>query len=199
MRVTEIFTDIEGEGTEAGVPTLFVRLTGCNLRCSWCDTKYSYTGGVEMPVSCVAGVINKSPIKRVSITGGEPLLQKKEVLELMRLCRGKKFNIETNGAVSLKGVRPCMISMDIKPPSSGEHKKMKLSNLGVLGSRDQVKISAASKRDLEYALKLLGRKKLKCSVVIQPVYGKMKFSEIKKFIIGKAPGWRALRQNHKIK
>lgn len=199
MRVTEIFTDLEGEGTEAGLPTLFVRLTGCNLRCSWCDTKYSYSGGMELPAAEVAAIINKSRINRVSITGGEPLLQKNEVLKLMRLCRGRKFNIETNGSVSLKGIRPYMISMDIKPPSSGEHKKMKLSNLSLLGSRDQVKIAAASRRDLDYALRLLGRKKLKCSVVLQPVYGKMKFSGIKEFIIRKAPAWRALRQNHKLK
>lgn len=199
MRVTEIFTDLEGEGTEAGVPTLFVRLTGCNLRCSWCDTKYSYSGGVEMPVAEVAAVINKSPINRVSITGGEPLLQKDEVLKLMRLCPGRKFNIETNGSVSLKGIRPYMISMDIKPPSSGEHEKMKLSNLGLLGSRDQVKIAAASKRDLGFALKTLQKRRLKCSVVIQPVFGKMKFEGIKKFILERAPEWRALRQNHKLK
>lgn len=199
MRITEIFTDIEGEGVEAGIPTLFVRLTGCNLRCSWCDTKYSYTGGVEMPAAEVAKTVKNSPLKRVSITGGEPLLQKKEVLELMKLCGGKKINIETNGSISLKGIRPYMISMDVKPPLSGESGKMKLSNISLLTARDQIKISAASRADLDFALKTLGRRRVKCSVVVQPVFGRMDYSEIKKFILEKAPGWRAGRQHHKIK
>ena len=127
MKVVEIFESIEGEGESAGTPTLFIRFGGCNLRCNWCDTSYSFDGGEEKSVDDLAEAIASSKMRRVSFTGGEPLLHKKEILRLVELFPERRFGIETNGSIDFSDAgRPNLVlSVDYKLPSSGMEEKMR--------------------------------------------------------------------------
>src|SRR5208283_3958234 len=127
LKICEIFEDIEGEGKFQGYPTFFIRVTGCNLRCSWCDNKYAYFNGKITSLNSILKKTVKSPYKFISITGGEPLLYKEEIVLLIKKIKEKhkkNVTLETNGSISIKGVPADNISMDLKLPSSGEHNKM---------------------------------------------------------------------------
>jgi 7-carboxy-7-deazaguanine synthase len=178
LRVTEIFGSLQGEGREIGLPTVFVRLTGCNLRCVWCDTEYSFTGGEWMTVDDVVRAVEAFPgIRNVCLTGGEPLLQK-EHQDLLRALTQRSYRtvVETSGSRPLEGAlfddRVC-ISMDIKCPASGEAESMLWENLAKLGHKDQLKFVIQDERDYAYAKEILaGRAKgTKAEVVFQPVGG----------------------------
>ncbi len=198
MRIIGIFEDIEGEGMNRGLATVFLRLAQCNLRCAYCDTKYAYKKGREITVKKAAEIINKSGKKYVNITGGEPLLQKKSVVELVKRIKGKFTAIETNGTVSLAGVRPDMISMDLKLPSSGEAGKTLISNLKLLRKKDQLKLVIGSKKDMDYAARELGKNKTPAAVVAQPVYGKFPLKKIRNYIMKNNLEWRVGIQLHKL-
>ncbi|HNZ29089.1 MAG TPA: 4Fe-4S cluster-binding domain-containing protein [Candidatus Goldiibacteriota bacterium] len=201
--VCEIFEDIEGEGRYQGYPTFFIRLAECNLRCKWCDTKESYAQGRPYDVKLLAKMASDSGCCNISITGGEPLLQKKNVKALIRLlrkkCPDKKITVETNGSVSVAGINADNISMDIKLLSSGMSQKMMLSNLKLLKAKDQVKLVAGSIADLRHAQALLAKNKTKAEIIVQPVFGRIKFSAIKDFILRRGLKWRAMVQLHKIR
>ncbi len=174
MKVNEIFFSIQGEGKEIGKPTVFVRLTGCNLRCNWCDTEYAFYEGKEMDVKDVLSEVEKHIIKRVCITGGEPLLQRSDLMKLLNILleKGYEISLETNGSLPIDGIPDkVLISMDWKTPSSGESERMLESNLSLLKSKDQLKFVIADENDYEYAKSFLKSREIPCEIVFQPVGG----------------------------
>lgn len=169
LKLTEIFYSLQGEGLTSGLPTIFVRLTGCPLRCSYCDTTYSFTGGVRLSLDDILADIAQYPCKRVCVTGGEPLAQPNAIaLMKLLLVHGYEVSLETAGALSVKEV-PVQVSkvMDLKTPSSGECKRNLWENLDYLTAHDQLKIVIADRTDYEWAVAKLWEFDLhnKCGVV----------------------------------
>jgi len=175
MKINEIFYSMQGEGSWVGLPNIFIRTTGCNLRCSFCDTTYAYIHGVEMDVKEVVDEIQKYLCNYVCITGGEPLLQE-ETVELLDVLLQKKYVVcvETNGSINIEklvGKKSLMISLDIKCPSSTMHDKMNFDNLSQLSCNDQLKFVINNKVDYEYAKKIMKKYKPQCIIFFQPVWG----------------------------
>src|SRR2546421_6703406 len=155
MRVTEIYKSIQGESSFTGLPCIFVRLTGCNLRCVWCDSEYTFSGGRTMSQDEVmAEVLALAPVKLVEITGGEPMLQEQEAVALMQRLLDESYTVmlETSGERPLQNVPSAVHKIvDVKCPASGEGGTFLLSNIEALGSRDEVKFVIASREDYDYA------------------------------------------------
>ncbi len=155
MYLIEIYKSIQGESSFAGVPCIFVRLAGCNLRCSWCDSEYTFTGGYKLTEDEVVAAVEKlAPVKLVEFTGGEPLLQERELIPLMHrlLASGYELMIETSGERPLDRVpREVHKIVDVKCPASGEAGSFRLSSLDCLTLRDEVKFVIASRADYEFA------------------------------------------------
>ena len=156
MQITEIYKSLQGESTYAGLPCVFVRLTGCNLRCSWCDSEYTFTGGRKMTIADVAGEVRRlNPGGGlVEITGGEPMLQEREVVPLMEqlLRQGYTVLIETSGERPLERVPAAVIKIvDVKCPDSGEPGTFRVENLQTLTCRDEIKFVVGSRNDYEFA------------------------------------------------
>ena len=175
MKINEIFYSIQGEGKWSGLPNIFIRTTGCNLRCSFCDTKYAYNDGKEMKIDEIIKEISKYPCKYVCVTGGEPLFQN-DVPKLLDslLKRNYWICLETNGSTNIENIackKSLMISLDIKCPSSNMHEKMCLENLSILKKDDQLKFVIGDKRDYDYAKKIIQKYKTVCTVFFQPVWG----------------------------
>lgn len=175
MKINEIFLSVQGEGLLTGLPTIFIRTTGCNLRCKWCDTKYSYYGGVEYSVDDIFEKVKGFGVKRVCLTGGEPLLHE-DSFELIDMLFSEGYNIlvETNGSLDVSRIcKKVIISLDIKCPASGEDKKMKFFNLELLTKEDQCKFVISDKNDFDYAVKIVRRHGLegRTNVFFNPVGG----------------------------
>jgi 7-carboxy-7-deazaguanine synthase len=177
MIVNEIFTSIEGEGIRAGRLCTFIRFTGCNLRCSWCDTRYAFEEGREMSV---AEILDSVPAdaRRVTVTGGEPLLQDEASLMDLTdsfIARGTEVNFETNGSVDYTGFMKegTIITADYKLPSSGMSAKMDMEALSKLRGCDVLKFVAADDADLAATEKVLDSLRPVCHVFISPVFGRM--------------------------
>lgn len=156
MQITEIYKSLQGESTYAGLPCVFVRLTGCNLRCTWCDSEYTFQGGRKMsPADVLAEVSRLSPSGGlVEITGGEPMLQEREVVPLMQelLAAGYRVLLETSGERPLGGVpREVVKIVDVKCPDSGEGDTFRLENLETLSAQDEIKFVLSSRADYEFA------------------------------------------------
>jgi 7-carboxy-7-deazaguanine synthase len=155
MQITEIYKSLQGESSYAGLPCIFVRLTGCNLRCTWCDSEYTFTGGRKMTVEEVEAEVRKlAPVKRLEITGGEPMLQEAEVLELMRrlLDAGYDILLETSGERPLEKVPKEVVKIvDVKCPHSGEANTFHMENLETLTPGDEVKFVLSDRADYEFA------------------------------------------------
>ncbi|MDO4895731.1 MAG: 7-carboxy-7-deazaguanine synthase QueE [Moraxella sp.] len=169
LRLTEIFYSLQGESLTSGLPTIFIRLTGCPLRCTYCDTTYSFTGGQRWGLDEILAHIAQFPCKRVCVTGGEPLAQP-NAIALMKLLlkNGYEISLETAGALSIKDVPPAVSKvMDLKSPSSGECDKNLWENLHHLTSHDQIKIVIADRADYDWAVAKLWEHDLhkKCGVV----------------------------------
>ena len=176
MKINEIFLSIQGEGILTGLPTIFIRTAGCNLRCSWCDTKFAYYQGKEASIKSVIKKIKKYKVKRVCITGGEPLSQEKEVIGLIKKLLKFKYDvsIETNGSLDIKKIpKKVLISLDIKCPSSRMSDKMLYSNINLIRSKDQIKFIIDDLVDYNFAKKIVKRYNLtkKTNVIFQPVLG----------------------------
>ena len=179
LTIAEIFASIQGEGLDTGLPTVFVRSVGCNLRCAWCDTKYAYEGGAEWSLDLVESRVATYKVKRVCLTGGEPLLQKEAPAFVQRLMKaGYEVSVETNGSLPVKDLLALeragrlRISLDIKCPSSKMHKKMHFGNLSSLRERDQVKFVLRDLKDYAHARSVLREHPTKAAVVFQPVWGR---------------------------
>jgi len=178
MVITEIFKSIQGESTFAGLPCIFVRLTGCNLRCHWCDTAYAFHGGKKMTVEDVLGQVHQLGGKLVEITGGEPLLQE-DVYPLTDrlLSDGFRVLVETSGERSIGRLPRSVIKvLDVKCPGSGEGGTFCTDNLGALGKKDQVKFVIADENDYSFARDFMFQHDLAGrvdDVILSPVFGKL--------------------------
>ncbi|MHC1738861.1 MAG: 7-carboxy-7-deazaguanine synthase QueE [Ignavibacteriaceae bacterium] len=187
LKVNEIFYSVQGEGTSAGLPCVFVRLTYCNLRCSYCDTEYAFHEGTDLSIDEILFEVNNFKCNLVEVTGGEPLLQR-ESLQLMKaLCdAGYSVMLETGGSLSIKDVDPRVtIIMDIKTPSSKMESKNLFSNINLLKKEDEVKFVIGDKEDYLWTKQIMGEYDLssKCRVLISPVFGKIKPAEIAEWIL----------------
>lgn len=153
LRITEIFFSLQGESRTVGLPTVFVRLTGCPLRCSWCDTTYSFNGGEKMSVDAVVEAVATHGARHVCVTGGEPLAQPECLTLLHRLCdAGYEVSLETSGALDVSKVDPRVVKvLDLKAPGSGESHRNVYENIPHLLPHDQVKFVLASRQDFEWA------------------------------------------------
>ena len=175
LRLTEIFFSLQGESTRVGLPTAFVRLTGCPLRCVWCDTTYSFSGGEPATINSILARVANYPARQVCVTGGEPLAQKECLPLLSALCDANyEVSLETSGALDIAGVDPRVARvMDLKAPDSGEGDKNRWENLGLLTPRDELKIVVASRADYEWARELLRAHRLdtRCPVLLSPAQG----------------------------
>jgi 7-carboxy-7-deazaguanine synthase len=180
MQITEIFKSIQGESTHAGLPCVFVRLTGCNLRCSWCDSEYTFTGGQRRTVEEVAAEVERlSPAGGlVEITGGEPLLQEREVVPLMQRLLDANYSVllETSGERPLNRVPARVIKIvDVKCPNSGEPDTFHMQNLDALQSHDEVKFVLSDRVDYEFARDFVSRNLLDRrvnAVLFSPAFNK---------------------------
>ncbi len=176
MKVYSIFKSIQGEGRTMGAPTVFVRTSGCPLRCTYCDTKQAYEDGSVMSIESIMKEVRKHKARHVCLTGGEPLMQRDSPALIRKLLEADyRVVVETNGAMPLDDM-PCddnlSISMDIKCPSSGEAEKMLFENLEMLGPTDQLKFVVSDETDYEYAKKVIREHPPKCDVILTPVGGK---------------------------
>jgi 7-carboxy-7-deazaguanine synthase len=162
MQITEIYKSLQGESSYAGLPCVFVRLTGCNLRCSWCDSEYTFTGGHRMALEEVLGEVERYAPERglVEVTGGEPMLQEREVVALMQrlLDEGYTVLLETSGERPLEQVPKGVVKIvDVKCPDSGEPGAFRMENLETLTSQDEVKFVLAGRTDYEFAREFVAR------------------------------------------
>ena len=175
VTINEIFYSIQGEGRWMGLPMIFIRTTGCNLRCKYCDTTYAYEQGEEITIPDILEKISPYHCTNICVTGGEPLLQK-NIRSLLKTLSEHDYNIylETNGSKSITpylDIDRLMISMDIKCPSSTMHEQMDTSNLNQLRSVDQLKFVISSRKDYTYSKKILAQYTQQCPIYFQPVYG----------------------------
>ena len=203
LTVNEIFHSIQGESTYVGEPCVFVRLTACDLRCTWCDTPYAFHEGSKMSIDEVIRIVEGYGCPMVEITGGEPLLQK-DVYPLMSqlLERGKRVLIETGGHRSIDLVPPGVIKiMDVKCPGSGEAEKMDWANLQRVARSDQVKFVIKDRTDYEYARDIVRREGLAdrvAAVLFSPVHGVMEARELARWILADGLAVRLQLQAHKF-
>ena len=179
MQITEIYKSLQGESTHAGLPCVFVRLTGCNLRCSWCDSEYTFQGGRKMAMEEVWDEVKRlSPGGLVEITGGEPMLQEREVVPLMQrlLEDGYQVLLETSGERPLERVPARVIKIvDVKCPNSGEPDTFRLENLETLTARDEVKFVLSGRDDYEFARDFAERYRLSgrvAAILFSPAFRK---------------------------
>jgi 7-carboxy-7-deazaguanine synthase len=179
MQITEIYRSLQGESSFTGIPCVFVRLTACNLRCRWCDSEYTFTGGKKMSAGEVEREVTRlAPSGLVEITGGEPMLQERELVPLMEslLARGYTLLLETSGERPLETVPPAVHKIvDVKCPGSGEGGSFRLSNLDSISSRDEVKFVIAGREDYEFARDFTRQHGLETkagSVIFSPVFRK---------------------------
>lgn len=203
MKVCELFTSIQGESTFAGVPCTFVRLSGCNLRCSYCDTTYSYEEGTEMSIDQIMDRVSEEGLRLVEITGGEPLLQHAEVAELTKrlLDAGYRVLIETNGSVSINSLDPrAIVIMDIKTPASSMSEKNDLANLIYLKPNDEIKFVICDRNDYEWSKKMVQEQGLskRCTVLFSPSAGTIAPRELAGWILQDRLDVRLNMQLHKI-
>ena len=201
VKLTETFVSIQGEADAVGWPTLFIRLTGCPLRCSYCDTQYAFYGGEWRTVEELLDVARGSGVRHVCVTGGEPLAQKSCLALLVALCdAGFSVSLETSGAMDVAGVDPRVSRVvDLKTPGSGEHERNRLANLEVLTARDQVKVVVCSRADYEWARDLLRNSApLPCQVLVSPSWGQLEPRELAEWILADRLDVRLQVQLHKI-
>lgn len=202
LRITEIFYSLQGESTTVGLPTVFIRLTGCPLRCHYCDTAYAFHGGERSEINEILQQINTYNCKYVCVTGGEPLAQPACLTLLTTLCDlGFAVSLETSGALPIQHVDSrVMIVMDLKTPDSGEHQKNLLSNLPVLKPTDQIKFVICSQADYQWACNLVTEHALTelTQILFSPSYGQLEPSELANWIIRDRLPVRFQLQLHKI-
>ena len=202
LRLTEIFFSLQGEAARAGLPTVFVRLTGCPLRCTWCDTTYSFTGGKPASIESVLAEVAKYPARQICVTGGEPLAQKECLPLLSALCdAGYEVSLETSGALDIAAVDPRVARViDLKAPDSGEGDKNRWENLGLLTPRDEIKIVVASRTDYEWARELIRERRLDtlCPVLLSPAQGLVDPTALAEWILEDGLNVRFQLQLHKL-
>ena len=202
LRITEIFLSLQGEARDAGWPTVFVRLTGCPLRCTYCDTAYAFHGGEWRGFDEILAEVARHGVRHVCVTGGEPLAQKRCLELLQRLCdAGYDVSLETSGALDIGGVDPRVSRvLDIKTPGSGESARNRWDNLPLLTARDQVKFVICSRTDFEWARGVLVEHRLheRCDVLFSPSFGQVEGRELADWIVAEKAPVRFQLQLHKL-
>lgn len=202
LRVTEIFYSLQGEARTVGFPTVFVRLTGCPLRCGYCDTEYAFSGGEWLMLAEIVKQVESYPARHVTVTGGEPLAQQ-SCLELMTvLCdKGYEVSIETSGSMDISDIDERVSRvMDLKTPASGEQEKNRYENLTYLTSHDQIKFVICDRPDFEWACEQIKQHQLeeKCEVLMSPVHGDMKPVDLAEWLLESGLHVRFQMQLHKL-
>ena len=202
IKINEIYLSVQGESTHTGLPCIFIRLTGCNLRCSWCDTAYAFHEGKNMSIDEILQKVENFGIHLVEITGGEPLMQDNVYTLMKRLIKkGYKVMLETGGSISLERVPKDVIKiMDLKCPGSGEQEKNNLDNLKLLAPHDEVKFVILDKKDYEWSRDIIKRYNINetAHILISPVFDKLELKEIVKWILEDRLPVRLQTQLHKI-
>lgn len=202
LRITEIFVSLQGESTLVGLPTVFIRLTGCPLRCQYCDTSYAFQGGEWMSIDEILHKVDSFKTRHVTVTGGEPLAQKDCSVLLQQLCDlDYLVSLETSGAIDISAVDSRVVRvMDIKTPASGESEKNKFTNIDYLLPHDQVKFVICDRRDYEWSKNILEQYKLsdRCEVLFSPSMGQLKPVSLADWIVEDRLPVRFQLQLHKM-
>lgn len=201
LRLTEIFLSVQGESRSVGWPTVFVRLTGCPLRCQYCDTAYAFHGGQWWEIDAILAEVAKHGVRHVCVTGGEPLAQKRCIGLLSRLCdAGYEVSLETSGAIDVSEVDQRVHRVvDLKTPDSKEQHRNRLENIALLTPRDQVKFVICSRGDYEWARDMLAEHRLaeRCEVLFSPSYTQVPARELAEWVIADRLPVRFQMQLHK--
>lgn len=202
LRVSEIFFSLQGETSRVGLPTVFVRLTGCPLRCGYCDTAYAFSGGENRAIADILNQVARHKTNYVTVTGGEPLAQKHCLALLTALCdAGYSVSLETSGALDLSKVdtRVCKV-MDIKTPGSGEVTKNYWLNLEYLAQRDEIKFVLCDEADYQWACEIIRARQLAqiCPILFSPVYGSLDPAVLAAWILRDELPVRMQIQMHKL-
>ena len=202
LRITEIFFSLQGETSRIGLPTVFIRLTGCPLRCSYCDTAYAFTGGQSYNLSEILKQVAQYGARYVTVTGGEPLAQKNCLLLLTALCdAGYQVSLETSGALDIGAVDArVMRVVDIKTPASGEVEKNRWENLPLLTTHDEIKFVLCDENDYHWARQILTQYQLAdtCEVLFSPAHGEIDARQLADWILRDGLPVRFQLQLHKI-
>ena len=187
LRLTEIFFSLQGETKTVGIPTVFVRLTGCPLRCQYCDTAYAFQGGTHYSIDAILAEIKKYQTRYVTVTGGEPLAQKACITLLRRLCdEGYEVSLETSGALDISPVDPRVIKVvDIKTPGSLEENRNRYENVAALLPHDQVKFVICDENDYRWSKEMMNQYKLDqiCHVLFSPSYQQVSPGDLADWIL----------------
>lgn len=187
LQITEIFYSLQGESNTVGMPTVFVRLTGCPLRCGYCDTEYAFADGEQLTLSEIIDQIASYDCRRVTVTGGEPLAQKRCLELLVKLCDlDYLVSLETGGAMDLSGVDPRVTKiMDIKTPGSGEAEKNLFSNINYLSHTDQIKFVICDEADYTWSKQTIEKEALadKAEIIMLPAYGEQNPVDLAEWIL----------------
>ncbi|MBT8137456.1 MAG: 7-carboxy-7-deazaguanine synthase QueE [Gammaproteobacteria bacterium] len=200
LKITEIFHSLQGEAVSVGIPTVFVRLTGCPLRCRYCDTSYAFFGGEWMSYDDILARVAGLGARFVCVTGGEPLAQKNCPGLLARLCdAGYAVSIETSGAFDVGNLdERVTIVMDVKTPASGEAQRNRAENLPMLRARDQVKFVICGREDYEWARDFVAHSETQAEVLFSPSYGQMQPVKLAEWILADKLPVRFQLQLHKL-
>lgn len=200
-RITEIFYSLQGESRTVGLPTVFVRLTGCPLRCGYCDTEYAFYGGQKMEIDDIVDQVASYNPRYVCVTGGEPLAQPNCIPLLKALCdKGYEVSLETSGAMDVKKVDPRVVKvMDLKTPGSGEESKNRYENIALLQQQDQLKFVICNREDYDWACQKMNEYQLddRCEVLFSPIHGELKPAELADWIVADNLPVRMQLQIHK--
>jgi len=202
LKLTEIFLSLQGEAREAGWPTVFVRLTGCPLRCQYCDTAYAFHGGEWWTIDAILAEVARQGVRHVCVTGGEPLSQKRCIQLLQKLCdAGHAVSLETSGAIDIAEVDPRVSRvLDIKTPGSLEVHRNLWSNVALLTPHDQVKFVICSREDYDWAKAIVAEHRLAgiCDVLFSPSYAQVTPRELADWIVADRLPVRFQMQLHKL-
>jgi len=202
LKITEIFLSLQGEARDAGWPTVFVRLTGCPLRCQYCDTAYAFHGGEWRDIDAILAEVAGYGVRHVCVTGGEPLAQKRCITLLQRLCdAGHDVSLETSGAIDISEVDPRVSRvLDIKTPGSMEVARNRWENLPLLTAHDQVKFVICDRADFDWARDIVAEHRLAdtCDVLFSPSYTQVAARELADWIVAERLPVRYQMQLHKL-
>jgi 7-carboxy-7-deazaguanine synthase len=202
LRITEIFLSLQGESSTVGLPTVFVRLTGCPLRCVYCDTTYAFKGGENRSIDAIVDEVLSYGVQHVTVTGGEPLAQKRCIKLLSDLCdKGLNVSLETSGAIDVADVDARVMKvMDLKTPSSGEMARNLMSNLEHLNAHDEVKFVIGDQADYDWSVEQLKTHAIdqRCKVLFSPVQGQLSPTELADRIVSDRLPVRFQMQLHKL-
>jgi 7-carboxy-7-deazaguanine synthase len=202
LLVSEVFYSLQGETSRAGLPTVFIRLTGCPLRCAWCDTEYAFTGGRRMSLAVILEAVAGYGVRRVCVTGGEPLAQKNCRPLLASLCDAScDVSLETSGALDIGGIDPRVSRIvDLKAPGSGETERNRWQNIPLLTSRDEIKFVLAGRLDYEWARRAIAEHRLeqRCALLFSPVQGALDPRELAEWILADRLPVRLQMQLHRL-